>query len=46
MDIRIRNIIKTVVDDNTLSSISKLDRDRIRAEILKAAVVTALVNIE
>jgi transcriptional regulator CtsR len=46
MDTRVRNIIKTVVDDNTLSSISKLDRDRIRAEILKAAVVTALVNIE
>jgi transcriptional regulator CtsR len=46
MDVRIRNIIKTVVDDNTLSSIEKAGRDRIRAEILKAAVVTALIDIK
>ncbi|MDF2591476.1 MAG: CtsR family transcriptional regulator [Clostridia bacterium] len=46
LDIRVRNIIKTVVDDNTLSSIGKTGRDRIRAEILKAAVVTALIDIK
>lgn len=46
MDMRIRNIIKTVVDDNTLSNISKTVRDQIRAEILKAAVVTALMDIK
>lgn len=46
MDTRVRNIIKTVVDDNTLSNINKPGRDRIRAEILKAAVVTALIDIE
>lgn len=46
MEIKIRNIIKTVVDDNTLSSINKPGRDRIRAEILKAAVVVALIDIK
>jgi transcriptional regulator of stress and heat shock response len=46
MDIRIRNIIKTVVDDNTLSNISKPGRDRVRAEILKAAVIAALIDMK
>ncbi|MGB7606291.1 MAG: CtsR family transcriptional regulator [Lutisporaceae bacterium] len=44
IDQRIKNIIKTSVDDNTLSIISKPYRDRVRAEILKASVVAALIN--
>ena len=44
IDLRVRNIIKNIVDDNTLSSLSKPERDRIRAEILKAAVVAALID--
>lgn len=46
IDKRIRNILRTVVDDNTLNNLSKPGRDRIRAEILKAAVVAALIDIE
>lgn len=44
IDQRIKNIIKTSVDDNTLSIISKPYRDMVRAEILKAAIVAALIN--
>jgi len=44
IDLRIKNIIKNIVDDNTLSSLSKPERDRVRAEILKAAVVAALID--
>lgn len=44
LDKRTVNIIKTAVDDNTLSNISKAERDRVRADILKAAVVAALIE--
>ena len=44
IDYRIKNIIKITVDDNTLSGISKPLRDHVRAEILKAAVVAALID--
>jgi transcriptional regulator CtsR len=46
IDLRIKNIIKTVVDDNTLCMIGKPLRDAMRAEILKAAVVAALIDNE
>lgn len=39
-----KNILRTVVGDNTLSIISKPFRDRVRAEILKSAIVSALIN--
>lgn len=44
IDSRTKNIIKIVVDDNTLNSLSKPARDQVRAEILKAAVVAALID--
>jgi len=44
IDQRIKNIIKTSVDDNTLNIISKPFRDIVRAEILKASVVAALME--
>ncbi len=44
IDQRIKNIIKTSVDDNTLNIISKPFRDIVRAEILKASIVAALIN--
>ncbi|MDF2839395.1 MAG: transcriptional repressor of class stress s [Clostridia bacterium] len=44
IDLRIRDIIKNTVDDNTLSSLNRPLRDKLRAEILKAAVIAALVD--
>lgn len=44
IDQRINTIIKSSIDDNTLSFISKPLRDRVRAEVLKAAVVAALIE--
>lgn len=44
IDVRIKNIIKNSIDDNTLSVLSKPLRDRVRAEVLKAAVVAALMD--
>ena len=44
IDLRIRNIIKNTVDDNTLSSLNKTLRDKLRAEILKAAVIAAIID--
>ncbi len=44
IDQRIKNIIKTSVDDNTLNIISKPFRDIVRAEILKASIVAALME--
>lgn len=44
IDMRIRDIIKNIVDDNTLSSLNRPLRDNLRAEILKAAVIAALMD--
>lgn len=44
IDLRIRDIIKNIVDDNTLSSVNRPSRDNLRAEILKAAVIAALMD--
>ena len=38
----VRNIIKASVDDSTLSVLQKTERDHIRAEIMKAAIVAAI----
>lgn len=46
IDLRTKNIIKVAVDDNTLNKISKPLRNNIRAEILKATVVAALIDNE
>ena len=43
IDERIMNIIKSAVDDNTLSLISRPLRDRVRSEIFKAMLVSALI---
>ncbi len=43
IDERIMNIIKSAVDDSTLSLIPKPLRDNIRFEIFKAAIVSALI---
>ncbi len=43
IDERIMNIIKSAIDDNTLSLISRPLRDRIRSEIFKAMLVSALL---
>jgi transcriptional regulator of stress and heat shock response len=44
INLRIRDIIKNTVDDNTLSSLNRPLRDKLRAEILKAAIVAALID--
>lgn len=46
IDLRIKNIIKVSIDDNTLSGLSKPLRDKIRAEILKSAVVAAIIDYD
>lgn len=43
IDERIMNIIKSAVDDSTLSLIPKPLRDSIRGEIFKAMIVSALI---
>ena len=43
IDITIVNILKASTDDSTLSMVGKPYRDNLRAEILKAAIVAALV---
>lgn len=44
IDRKTKDIIKTAVDDNTLSELNKPLRDRVRADILKASVVAALMD--
>lgn len=43
LDEKIMNIIKSAVDDSTLSLIPKPLRDIVRAEIFKAMIVSALI---
>ena len=43
IDKRMMAIIKSAVDDSTLSLISKPMRDRVRSEIFKAMLVSALI---
>jgi transcriptional regulator CtsR len=43
IDLRIVNILKASSDDSTLSIVEKPYRDRLRAEILKAVIVAALI---
>ena len=43
LDEKIMNIIKSAVDDSTLSLIPKPLRDIVRAEIFKATIVSALI---
>ncbi|HWQ30897.1 MAG TPA: CtsR family transcriptional regulator, partial [Negativicutes bacterium] len=43
IDDRIVNILKASTDDSTLSMVEKPYRDNLRADILKAAIVAALV---
>lgn len=43
IDERVMNIIKSAIDDNTLSLISRPLRDRVRSEIFKAILVSALI---
>lgn len=43
IDDRIMNVLKSAVDDSTLSLIPKPLRDSIRSEIFKAVIVAALV---
>jgi len=44
IDFRIVNILKASTDDSTLSVVGKPIRDKLRAEILKAAIVAALIE--
>jgi len=44
IDYRIVNILKASTDDSTLSIVEKSIRDKLRAEILKAAIVAALIE--
>ncbi len=43
IDFKTVNIIKASVDDSTLSMVVKPYRDKLRAEILKAVIVAALI---
>jgi transcriptional regulator CtsR len=43
IDDKIMNILKATTDDSTLSMVEKPYRDNLRADILKAAIVAALV---
>ena len=44
IDNRSVNILKAAADDSTLVMVEKPYRDRLRAEILKAVIVAALIN--
>ncbi len=44
IDSRTVNILKAAVDDSTLSMTEKPYRDKLRAEILKAVIVAALID--
>jgi len=44
LDKRSRDIIKAVIDDNTLSIVPIEFRDFLRAQIMKSAIIAALIN--
>ncbi|HYE82988.1 MAG TPA: CtsR family transcriptional regulator [Clostridia bacterium] len=44
IDLKIMNILKASADDSTLSMAGKPYRDNLRAEILKAVIVAALIQ--
>lgn len=44
IDLKTVNILKAAADDSTLIMVEKPLRDRLRAEILKAVIVAALIN--
>jgi transcriptional regulator CtsR len=44
IDLKNVNILKAAADDSTLSMVEKPYRDKLRAEILKAVIVAALID--
>jgi transcriptional regulator CtsR len=44
IDAKAVNMLKAAVDDSTLAMVEKPYRDELRAEILKAVIVAALIN--
>ncbi|HOE56508.1 MAG TPA: CtsR family transcriptional regulator [Bacillota bacterium] len=44
IDVRLVNVLKAASDDSTLSMVEKPYRDNLRAEILKAVIVAALID--
>jgi transcriptional regulator CtsR len=44
IDLKIVNVLKALTDDSTLIMVDKPYRDKLRAELLKAVIVAALIE--